>query len=211
MKTLSFRSGLVVATALVAGLAAQAQTAAPRSDAMTALCRVKAKESANLAFRSCMSESKTGEVEAIRREYQEKLSAIKAEYEKELGRVSGKGEAKPAATEESKSFEKETGDAESDLMKNAILDELTDEIQPRQQLIRKASKGETASRGQLEKREPKEPDAQGPRVKRGNVKPAAGKSQLAAAGRPSKAILFNDGMELPEPIPVEASFGATHQ
>lgn len=213
MKSLSFKTGLIAGLMLVVASAqAQSQSTAPRTDAMTALCRVKAKESANLAFRSCMNESKTGEVESIRRDYQEKLAAIKAEYEKELGRVSGKkDDAKQEivpATEDSKSFEREQSESDSDLMKNAILNDMTDEIQPRDQLIRKAPKFDSASRNQTEKREPKDSAVETPRTKK--VK-ANVKAQIAS--RAQKAILFNDGMELPEPIPVEAmsSFGGVHQ
>lgn len=225
MKSLSLKTGLIAGVMAVTALGTSAafaqnqSSSAKSSDSMTALCRVKAKESANLAFRSCMSESKTSEVESIRRDYQEKLAAIKAEYEKELGRVSGKNdkqEIKPAVEE--KSMDQESSDSESDLMKNAILEDFSDEIKPRDTLIRKASQPEaaskfkqpeTASRSQLDKREPKEP-IQVPRTKRSKT---SYKTQIASqnALATKKAILFNDGMELPEPIPIEASFEARHQ
>lgn len=53
-------------------------------------CRTKAKEAAAQSFRSCMVETKSTQIEQIRKEYQEKLSKMKAEYEQQLGKVSGK-------------------------------------------------------------------------------------------------------------------------
>lgn len=222
VKTFSVRSGLVGGALLMltsAALAsAKTSSIAPRSDAMTALCRVKAKESANLAFKSCMSEGKSAEIESIRRDYQERLAAIKAEYEKELGRVSGvqktetvKAEASKAeeapATEESTPVDSDSEEA-SELMKNAILNDKTDEIQPRDRLMRRAQTQETASRNQIEKREPRESESQSPRTKR-----VQKVSKQIYASTQTKAILFNDGMEIPEPIPVEAmtSIEGAHQ
>lgn len=60
-------------------------------------CRVKAKELAAQAYRSCVTENKTAQIDQMRKEYQDKLKALKAEYEKEIQRVSGKKVAKATA------------------------------------------------------------------------------------------------------------------
>ncbi len=236
VKTLLFKASLVTGAMLVsiagqaqqsaAGQAQQSTKAAPKSEAFQALCRVKAKESANLAFKSCMSENKSAEIESIRKGYQERLEQIKAQYEEELGKVSGKHKAVTPSQE----FKQPAKTDESQLLKNAILEDATDEIQESSyfmerknsdetdsgrfieksapekkeiirdtQLPKAPAFTETASRNDSEKREPKEPQFP-PKSKRTTI---SLKNQIAAATK-TKAILFNDMTDAPEPIPVEA-------
>ncbi len=232
VKTMSITTSLI-AGAMMISFSAQAQnssmsgTISPqKSEAFQALCRVKAKESANLAFKSCMNENKSAEIESIRKGYQERLEQIKAQYEQELSKVSGK---LPKAAPTKQDIKSSSKPDESQLMKNAILEDSTDEIQETSQLIEQKSSDETesgrlidksqekkemsrdsqlpkapvffesAGQSGFEKREPKEPQTP-PKTKREKV---SFKNQIAAASK-SKAILFNDLTEAPEPIPVEA-------
>jgi len=205
---------------LCLGINAHAQKTSP---AFEALCRVKAKESANSAFRSCMNENKSAEIENIRKEYQQRLSAIKEEYEKELGRISGKTVRKNESASEKRASQRSSGDDESQLLKNSILDDTKDradsdmeemdsDSSERQEEVRdtrvpkKPRFFESASSELREKREPKEPQTP---VKNQRTQYSA--KFASSLNAQSKAILFNDLTDVPEPIPVEALNGASRQ
>lgn len=202
----------VLMGSVIFAITAGAQSSSPVSgssssssgNAFEALCRVKAKESANLAFRSCMSENKSTEIENIRKEYQERLSAIKAEYEKDLGRVSGRKKQADQKQQSSAMPSKSSGkSADSDmnriekaLMRNAILEESTSNLEDSRQ---ESESSDMESEDQTQ-------DNSARKAPRGKTV----LSKLSANPSPGKAILYTDMTEMPEPIPVEALNGAGH-
>lgn len=54
------------------------------------MCRNKAKEIAAETYQTCVTEAKQGQIEQIRKEYQQRLNDLKNHYDKELKKVSGK-------------------------------------------------------------------------------------------------------------------------
>ena len=54
------------------------------------ICRNKAKEIAADTYQTCVTEAKQGQIEQIRKEYQQRLNDLKNHYDKELKKVSGK-------------------------------------------------------------------------------------------------------------------------
>ncbi|MBK9322298.1 MAG: hypothetical protein IPM97_04985 [Bdellovibrionaceae bacterium] len=83
MKALVNSSALLTITLLVTS--AQAQT----SYELT--CRAKAKELAAQTYTACITDSRSAQVDQIRKDYQRQLAELKAKYDKELKKVSGKG------------------------------------------------------------------------------------------------------------------------
>lgn len=53
------------------------------------LCRNQAKEIAAETYKNCVTEHRQGQVEQIRKEYQQKLSELKSHYDGELKKISG--------------------------------------------------------------------------------------------------------------------------
>lgn len=53
-------------------------------------CRNRAKEIAAETYQSCVTQAKQGQIEQIRKEYQQRLNDLKSHYDKELKKVSGK-------------------------------------------------------------------------------------------------------------------------
>lgn len=75
-------------TVAVSGGSMSLSTASVLAPAYEASCKIKAKEAAALAFRSCMTDGKNSLLEQARKEYQEQLSQVRISYEKELERMS---------------------------------------------------------------------------------------------------------------------------
>lgn len=189
-----------------------------KTQAFEALCRVKAKESANLAFRSCMGESKGAEIEKIRQEYQDKLSKMKSAYESDLSRVSGKKNATVSGPSSKASLDKKKSSGERVLIPNAILEDNDDssdsaadglvdtENDPSEAISEelKDSESETTERTSKPARSLKDTLIQTQQVPSKvipvKVRVQSRATQLAASGR---AILFDEYTDIPEPIPVE--------
>ena len=64
-------------------------------------CKVKAKEIAAEAYKSCVTDNRAKELEAIRKDYQKKLTELKAQYEKQLKKVAPKSSSAKAAVKDS--------------------------------------------------------------------------------------------------------------
>lgn len=58
------------------------------------VCRTEAKEVAAKAYRGCISEARTTQIEQLKKEYQERLKAMKEDYEKEIKKLAGSKAAK---------------------------------------------------------------------------------------------------------------------
>lgn len=71
---------------LMSGTLALAQ--APEAPEYELVCRVKAKEVAAEAYRGCVTEARTNQIDQLKKDYQEKLRTMKDEYERELKRLS---------------------------------------------------------------------------------------------------------------------------
>lgn len=69
----------------VTGLIAQAQSSAELT------CKAQAKEIAVQTYSNCMTEARNGQIDQIRKNYKEELSALKAKYDSELKRLSDSG------------------------------------------------------------------------------------------------------------------------
>jgi len=61
-------------------------------------CRAKAKEVAAEAYRGCVTEFKSAEIERLHKNYQKKLKALKDNYEKEVETLSGEPNAPKGKT-----------------------------------------------------------------------------------------------------------------
>lgn len=151
-----------------------------------AMCRVKAKDAANQAFNNCMGESKVGEIEKVRQEYQDKLSKMKAEYEAELNKISGK----------------KKNAAQNPLMNNEILNEPaleegTSETAP---VENSEVSSETQTGESLRTEEPVEREA--PRSKKSKSKANLVFSDQSKAAK-SRAVLFTELTDVPEPVPMD--------
>ncbi len=62
------------------------------------ICRSKAKELAADSYRNCVTESRNGEIDKLKKDYQERLRSLKDEYEKEIDKIGGKTSAKKPAS-----------------------------------------------------------------------------------------------------------------
>lgn len=204
-----------------------ALTTAGPSPAVEALCRIQAKEAANLAFRSCINDNRSAEIEKIRQDYQEKLSQIKKDYEAELGKVSGKdgkkGNKKDAPIEGSKEISKDMSkDYENPLMKNAILSDTPNDTSDESlEKSEEAKEPETSGRREptpmhLETAQAQPAEAaktetlptKTVKTKKTNDKMAGSSAFKNSSG---KAILYSEFTEAPEPIPVESLNSATRR
>lgn len=188
-----------------------------QSPAFEALCRVKAKEVANQAFRACLNENKSTEIEKIRKDYADKLAKMKQDYEQELTKISGKKTAdkttsdspvtKPTMAEPTETTSPEpstesenkkeayndTFAAERIFMNNAILNASIEDLTVK-------TSGPTPSKAKrvatIALNQPDSSD-----LATVQVLPRQG----------AKAILFEEGGDIPEPIPVESfSSGPRH-
>lgn len=64
-------------------------------------CKVKAKEIAAESYKTCVTDNRAKELEAIRKDYQKKLTALKAQYEKQLKKVAPKSSSAKATVQDS--------------------------------------------------------------------------------------------------------------
>ena len=82
---------MTLAIYLVSASLAYASAAEPMSIRSSAeienSCRVKSKEIALETYRSCVTDTKTAQIEQVRRQYKVKLLALKAYYENELKKM----------------------------------------------------------------------------------------------------------------------------
>lgn len=158
-----------------------------KNQVFEAMCRVKAKDAANQAFNTCMGESKVGEIEKVRQEYQDKLSKMKAEYESELNKISGK---KKNASQNS-------------LMNNEILNEASPEEGMSETIPVENSElsSEPSPEENIKPQESVEREA--PRVKKSKSKANFVFSDQSKAAK-SRAVLFTELTDVPEPVPMEA-------
>ena len=85
------------------------------------VCRSKAKEIAAQAYRSCITENKTAEIEKLRKEFQEKLKTLKADYDAEIQRLGGK--VKPSTAKNAVRKSQARMKAKSPAVSNAIVEE----------------------------------------------------------------------------------------
>lgn len=91
--------GLIPASLLLACLflAKEALAAKPEYEVV---CRSKAKDAATEIYKTCVTENKNSQIDALKKEYELKLKSMKEDYEKELSRIAGKAvaakEAAPA-------------------------------------------------------------------------------------------------------------------
>lgn len=82
----SLVNNLAFSTLTLLAFSAQAQ----QSSSAEVTCRAQAKEIATQTYSSCMTEARNGQIDEIRREYQQQLEELKAKYDKELKKVGGK-------------------------------------------------------------------------------------------------------------------------
>lgn len=103
---------MTLAIYLVSASLAYASAAAPMSIRSSAeienSCRVKSKEIALETYRSCVTDTKTAQIEQVRRQYKVKLLALKAYYENELKKMNNQSaKAAPAAVANAASTQSE--------------------------------------------------------------------------------------------------------
>ena len=74
------------------------QTRSDAGDSADLMCRLKAKEVAAEAYRGCLSEARTQQVDQLKKEYQDRLRQMKEEYERELKKVGGASTTKKSSS-----------------------------------------------------------------------------------------------------------------
>lgn len=91
---------VTLAIYLVSASLAYASAVAPMSIRSSAeienSCRAKSKEIALETYRGCVTDTKTAQIEQVRRQYKVKLLALKAYYENELKKMNSQSAAKAA-------------------------------------------------------------------------------------------------------------------
>jgi hypothetical protein len=79
--------------AIVLTCASKFAFAAAEMNSQEMSCRAKAKEVAAEAYRGCVTDYKSAELERLKKSYQDRLKALKDNYEREIEQLSGKSKA----------------------------------------------------------------------------------------------------------------------
>lgn len=110
---------LFTAVSSITVFAAKTKSISNDTDQVELTCRNKAKELAAQTYRSCITETKSAQIEQVRDEYQKKLTSLKSEYDKRLKRIAG-GKKDDSSTENEV---KEAAETKKESKKPAVVNE----------------------------------------------------------------------------------------
>ena len=83
-------------------------------------CRAKAKEVAAEAYRGCVTDYKSAELDRLKKSYQDRLKALKDNYEREIEQLGGKSKSgKSARLSGSRNRKKQTADESPEVSSEA--------------------------------------------------------------------------------------------
>lgn len=168
-------------------------TQGKQSPLYEASCKIKAKEAAASLFRSCMTEGKNAQLELIRKDYQEKLSQMRADYEKELSRLSKLKKTNDSEKTEVKKQEEAVLKASKNASNSKLLKSKSPPLTKKGLPIKtvKTVVNESLHNGMDSAKET------------ANFAPVQQNQEMSLTLKPSKAVLFDEVQEVPEPISVE--------